>query len=473
MSVLSLVYNQEAFVAEAVESVLAQEWPAERLQYVVINDGSTDGTARALDPYRDRVTVIDQENQGMLGALSTVMELMTGDVILGCSGDDVAKPRRVARMVRALQENPDAGLVYSDLEVIDRDGNLLEPSFLDAQGIVPVSGRIRGRLLHGNVMPGASLALRGCLKPLVVPFPEHVAWEDYWIAWVLGGAADVAYVPEVLMRYRSHGQNLTLGHNGRRQALTAAKELPFRRFMLSDVAAGEATAAELLGGIRALWAIAGAAPAHAVRPLLPPSPDEARVPALLAEAYAQADGGDLDGAALACCRVAAVWPFGPALRGLVEELTAAVERPAAAVRAPDRSLVDELGARRFVTFVDASALESWPQLLSAYAERFDADADATLVIHAHPDDAARLSASIPRLIAERGLDGDGAPDMVLASEAGERLRSLAVGVDAALGRSTPFTPAATYGAQEIDALRVLAERVWKAEREGAPVGTTR
>ena len=80
-------YNAEDYVAAALDSVLGQTWS--NLEIIVVNDGSTDGTAGVLDRYSDeaRVTVIHQENQGAAAARNRAFEGSTGSLIkfLDCS----------------------------------------------------------------------------------------------------------------------------------------------------------------------------------------------------------------------------------------------------------------------------------------------------------------------------------------------------------------------------------------------------
>jgi glycosyltransferase involved in cell wall biosynthesis len=457
VSVLGLAYNHERFIAESVESVLAQEWPAEQLQYVVVNDGSTDGTARALDPYRDRVTVIDQENQGMVGAVHTAMAALDGDVIVVCEGDDAMKPGRIAKVVQAFRDNPAAGVVYSDCELIDAHGTVLAPSFLDFARLDRVNGRARGRLLRGNVVPGVCCAIRGAFKPLVDPTPEHAAWPDFWWVWTINGVADIVHLPEPLARYRLHHDNSTLGVDGERQRRNILRELPFRRHMLAEIGAGEATAEELLRGVVELWAGAENAGAG-VEQALPPRPDAGDALPLIAEAFARVDADDLDGAALACARATALRPFDPALRSLAAELAARVERKPRLAR--ERSTLRALDTRGFVTVALARDIVAAPALLRSYAARFGADDDATLLICAEPDESAASEQAVSELVASAGLDGPDAADMVLSVAPKARVRACAAEADAMLLRERPYGPTAAYGVDDLDSLRIVAERAW-------------
>src|SRR3954467_5145026 len=119
VGIYALTYNHEDFIAEAIESVLTQGWPAERLNFVLLDDGSTDATPERVKPYEQHLTYVRQENQGINAAVNRLLGMVEGDVLMPLAGDDMWPPDRLERVVAHFQDHPDVGMVYGDMEAID------------------------------------------------------------------------------------------------------------------------------------------------------------------------------------------------------------------------------------------------------------------------------------------------------------------------------------------------------------------
>lgn len=124
VSIVTPVYNQAEYLAATMRSVLAQDYPA--LEYIVINDGSTDDSlavARSVAAeHPGRVTIIDQPNAGQAAALNHAWSQARGEVLAYLSSDDCLLPDAVSRSLEALQAAPSASVVYCDFHLIDAEG---------------------------------------------------------------------------------------------------------------------------------------------------------------------------------------------------------------------------------------------------------------------------------------------------------------------------------------------------------------
>src|SRR5215217_2153985 len=104
VSIVIPVYNGANFVAQAIDSALAQTYC--NIEVIVVNDGSTDGgaTDAIVRKYGGRVRYIVQENRGVGGALNTAISQMTGEVFTWLSHDDIHLPEKVARQLDFFQQ---------------------------------------------------------------------------------------------------------------------------------------------------------------------------------------------------------------------------------------------------------------------------------------------------------------------------------------------------------------------------------
>src|SRR4051794_30513625 len=146
VAVLVAAYQAAPYVGQAVRSALAQDYPADRVHVVVVDDGSTDGTgdvvARIAAEHPDRVTLVRQENRGSVGAVNRAAEqpaAQAADLLAILDADDAWPADKLTAQVQVLQQRPDVGLVYTDMRVIDGAGQVVQESWLsDAR---PPAGR--------------------------------------------------------------------------------------------------------------------------------------------------------------------------------------------------------------------------------------------------------------------------------------------------------------------------------------------
>jgi glycosyltransferase involved in cell wall biosynthesis len=122
VSVVIPVRNGRAFIADAVESVLAQDTPA---QLIVVDDGSTDGTAEVLAGFVGQITVDDSGGRGVSAARNRGVAHADGDLILFLDADDLLPPRYLARFVEAAAADSHAEVFHCGWRGVDLEGNVL------------------------------------------------------------------------------------------------------------------------------------------------------------------------------------------------------------------------------------------------------------------------------------------------------------------------------------------------------------
>src|SRR5687768_1729437 len=125
VSVVIPTYNRAYCVRRAIDSALAQTYP--HLEVIVVDDGSTDGTAelmRTAYGHDGRVRYHRQANGGVSAARNRGIALARGEYVALLDSDDRWKPWKLQAQVACLEHAPDVGMVWTDMEAVDPDGKV-------------------------------------------------------------------------------------------------------------------------------------------------------------------------------------------------------------------------------------------------------------------------------------------------------------------------------------------------------------
>jgi hypothetical protein len=304
VSALVAVYNYEQYVATAIESALAQDYPAECLEVIVVDDGSTDGSAAVVKEliarHPGRIRLLRQENAGYITATNRAMAAARGELLAILDADDLWLPGKLRRSVQLLQARPRLGLVFSDMSVIDADGRVTQPSFVGDRRVDLSSGAFASLLVE-NFVTASSIVVRADLRPAFDPIPPGVPYADWWIALGAARSAEIDWIPAPLALYRLHTANLTHGASGAAAVREHRKHLDLQLFALRQFDLEELGPDELLAAwesvernARGLIEVAGSAFAE---PAEITSGRRAAVEPLLAGANAARADGDAHGEA--------------------------------------------------------------------------------------------------------------------------------------------------------------------------------
>ncbi|MCU1242655.1 MAG: putative glycosyl transferase [Candidatus Acidoferrum typicum] len=206
ITVLITTYNYGQFIEEAIESVLAQEFPQDRVQIVVADDGSTDDTAGRVKKYGSRVEYFHQSNGGQAAALNLGISKSRGEILALLDADDCFLPGKLARVAEAFERNPAVGMVYHRLMEwhVQRDENREWP-------FVGLSGDFRQTPDYFSsyyAQPASSLCFRRTAISPLLPIPETIRMlGDSFLGSLTPLLWPILAIPEVLALYRIHGRN--------------------------------------------------------------------------------------------------------------------------------------------------------------------------------------------------------------------------------------------------------------------------
>lgn len=178
ISVIIPAYNAERTIAETVQSVLNQTFVD--FELIIVNDGSTDGTATAIEQFCDaRIRFLSFENAGVSVARNRGIASATGRFIAFLDADDLWTPEKLASQHASLETNPEAGVAYSWNTFIDERGNSL-----GRQNPVYFEGNVYSELLVCDFLVCGSTILvrREAIADAGEFDPELINYQtiDYW-----------------------------------------------------------------------------------------------------------------------------------------------------------------------------------------------------------------------------------------------------------------------------------------------------
>jgi glycosyltransferase involved in cell wall biosynthesis len=127
VSIVTISFNQAAFLERAIRSVVEQDYPD--VEYIVVDPGSTDGSRDIIEKYRSLISkVILEPDSGPSNGLNKGFAAATGEIYGYINADDAYLPGAITKAVAAFQTRPNADLVYGHSYIIDREGRLVRRS---------------------------------------------------------------------------------------------------------------------------------------------------------------------------------------------------------------------------------------------------------------------------------------------------------------------------------------------------------
>jgi glycosyltransferase involved in cell wall biosynthesis len=205
VSVVIPAYNAEAFIGEAVESVLAQTH--RDVEVIVVDDGSTDGTLQRLAPFAGKIAIVRQAQGGVSAARNAGVERASGSWVAFLDADDVWLPEKLARQLSAAA----APVVYTDRYNIGDRGDL--PDIHSGVNRLHDGDIFTTLLVEGNFITASSVMMRRDLFDELGGFFRGLAAAADWDLWIRAAERQlIRCCPEPLVQYRFHGAGMSRNH---------------------------------------------------------------------------------------------------------------------------------------------------------------------------------------------------------------------------------------------------------------------
>lgn len=227
VSVVVPVFDGQSYLAEAVESVLAQDY--EPIEVIAVDDGSRDGSAEILARY-STITVIRQSNTGCTGARNTGIVSSRGEYVAFIDQDDRWRAGKLRRQVAALTAAPEAGYSLGNINLFLEPGCPV-PAWMGARGWLVGTTRV-------GYMPGTMVVRRTTFDELgIFDTRFQIGSDADWLVRARDAGIPAAIVPEIVLDKRVHTNNLSSHPDGSSDMLTVLAA-SLRRRRTTDGSAG-------------------------------------------------------------------------------------------------------------------------------------------------------------------------------------------------------------------------------------------
>jgi glycosyltransferase involved in cell wall biosynthesis len=215
VSVAMCTYNGERYILEQINTILHQTRIPDEI--VICDDNSSD---RTLDIISERIKkssvsiklIRNSANLGYTKNFEKAISLCSGDIIVLSDQDDYWDNNKLLLIEEQFLKSPDAGLVFTDADMVDDKLQTKGYSLWEVYKISPTiidrinKGLMFEILMKKNIITGATLAFRKEYLPLILPIPkEHV--HDAWISLLISSCARIIPISSQTIKYRQHAHN--------------------------------------------------------------------------------------------------------------------------------------------------------------------------------------------------------------------------------------------------------------------------
>ena len=206
VSIITPSLNQGRFIRDTIESVLSQDYP--RLEYLVMDGGSTDETLDILRSYGDRLTWRSGPDGGQAAAVNSGVRLAKGEILGWLNSDDTYQPGAVTAAVEHLIAHPETAVVYGDAHYIDEQNRVI--------GIYPTEDFALDRLAHACLIcQPTAFFQRTAIEAVGVLDASLQYCMDYDLWIRLGRLFPLKRIPGFLANSRQYPQTKTWSQRDR------------------------------------------------------------------------------------------------------------------------------------------------------------------------------------------------------------------------------------------------------------------
>lgn len=216
VSVVIPTYNYKNYIIEAVNSILNQTYPKDKIEIIVVDDGSTDGTNLVLKEFIESkgIRYYFQENKGKANATYNAIQTCNGKYIFNLDADDYFLPTKIAEYVKIFEENDEIVHVAAPAEILFEEKKFVKNEIIpeDILGKVVDGNWLLQRFYNDNILFGGGTtyaARSSVLKTIKIPSEVDMYIDEFLILAILPFGKSF-YIDHPLSVWRIHRSNFSI-----------------------------------------------------------------------------------------------------------------------------------------------------------------------------------------------------------------------------------------------------------------------
>ena len=210
VSVIMPIYKAEKYLSEALDSIFNQSF--QNFEIIIVSDDTDEETMKILQYYsknEPRLRIFHQKRKGLIESRNMCFEIARGEYLAIMDSDDISMSDRFQKQIDFFRQNPESGIVGSWIVQIDTKGNKIR----DIRYPITKNGIVFHMLFH-NCLANSSVMLKKEISLKIGKYQQEMAYAedyDYWSRAIL--LTEISNIPEPLVLYRIHQQNVSSTHD--------------------------------------------------------------------------------------------------------------------------------------------------------------------------------------------------------------------------------------------------------------------
>ena len=216
IEILLATYNSEKYLREQIDSIIEQD--CDNWKLIIRDGGSNDSTIEIINDYYlrfpEQVKVIQSIGRSSaVENFSALLEASNAEYIMFADHDDIWFKNKVSCSFDKIVESEKKYgcnsplMVFSDMQVVDADLNILSDSFFDFQKLNPSKLNLRNMLVQ-NIPSGCTMIINRNLAEIASPVPVNAVMHDHWLAIAAVVFGHIVFLEKPTLMYRQHSNNV-------------------------------------------------------------------------------------------------------------------------------------------------------------------------------------------------------------------------------------------------------------------------